>query len=231
MLGKIVIKTKIEVVTGLHIGGNGAYSAIGAVDSPVIKDLATGQPIIPGSSLKGKLRTLLAMSRNNDKKPNSDNNKEPNSDDIEILHLFGSSDSDNDEKKIIKARLQFADAFVTNDKINGKNTEVKFENSIDRQNLVANPRQIERVVKGCIFDAVIVYNVEDDGKVDEDMELLAKGMKLLQLDYLGGGGTRGNGRISFKSIDIETIECGSNVTAETIKKKFEDVEEYELLSF
>lgn len=222
MLGKIVIKTKIEVVTGLHIGGNGAYSAIGAVDSPVIKDLATGQPIIPGSSLKGKLRTLLALSRNND--------KEPNSDDIEILHLFGSSNSDN----VIRARLQFSDAFISEEdsKVKDKKyTEVKFENSIDRKNLVATPRQIERVVKGCTFDAVIVYNVESDSKVDKDMELLAKGMKLLQLDYLGGGGTRGNGRISFKSIDIETIEYGSNGKAAEIKKEFEDVKDYELLSF
>ena len=226
MLGKIVIKTKIEVVTGLHIGGNDAYSPIGAVDSPVIKDLATGQPIIPGSSLKGKLRTLLALSRNND--------KEPNSDDIEILHLFGSSNSDKDEKKIIRARLQFSDAFISEEdsKVKDKKyTEVKFENSIDRKNLVATPRQIERVVKGCTFDAVIVYNVESDSKVDDDMKLLAKGMKLLQLDYLGGGGTRGNGRISFKSIDIETIEYGSNGKAAEIKKEFEDVKKYELLSF
>jgi CRISPR-associated protein Csm3 len=56
---KLLIKGEIEVVTGLHIGGSSSYSAIGAVDSPVVRDSVTGNPIIPGSSLKGKMRALL----------------------------------------------------------------------------------------------------------------------------------------------------------------------------
>lgn len=48
------------VVTGLHIGASSAFSAIGAVDSPVISDIRTNMPMIPGSSLKGKMRSLLA---------------------------------------------------------------------------------------------------------------------------------------------------------------------------
>ncbi len=62
MYSKLLIEGTIEVVTGMHIGGNDAFSAIGAVDKPVIKDSRTQEPIIPGSSLKGKLRTLLARS-------------------------------------------------------------------------------------------------------------------------------------------------------------------------
>ena len=64
MYGKLKITGKIELVTGLHIGGASSFSAIGAVDSPVIKDIRNGNPIIPGSSLKGKLRTLLAKRYN-----------------------------------------------------------------------------------------------------------------------------------------------------------------------
>ena len=60
MLAKIEISGTLEVVTGLHIGGSSAFSAIGAVDSPVVKDTRTNQPMIPGSSLKGKMRSLLA---------------------------------------------------------------------------------------------------------------------------------------------------------------------------
>ena len=62
MYGKIVIRCEMKVVTGLHIGASGAFSAIGAVDSPVIRDPVTRLPMVPGSSLKGKLRTLLARS-------------------------------------------------------------------------------------------------------------------------------------------------------------------------
>ena len=64
MYSKIEITGKIEVVTGMHIGGSEAFAAIGAIDSPVIKDTLTNKPIIPGSSLKGKLRTLLAREYN-----------------------------------------------------------------------------------------------------------------------------------------------------------------------
>ena len=59
MFSKIEINGIIEVVTGMHIGGSSAFAAIGAVDSPVIRDTLTDMPIIPGSSLKGKMRTLL----------------------------------------------------------------------------------------------------------------------------------------------------------------------------
>ena len=54
MIAKVEITGILEVVTGLHIGGNSAFAAIGAVDSPVISDVRTRDPIIPGSSLKGK---------------------------------------------------------------------------------------------------------------------------------------------------------------------------------
>ena len=84
MYSKIEITGKIEVVTGMHIGGSEAFAAIGAIDSPIIKDTLTNKPIIPGSSLKGKLRTLLAREYN-DKIPEHEN------DDEKILRLFGSA--------------------------------------------------------------------------------------------------------------------------------------------
>ena len=64
MYGKLKITGKIELVTGLHIGASNSFSAIGAVDSPIVKDVRNGNPVIPGSSLKGKLRTLLAKKYN-----------------------------------------------------------------------------------------------------------------------------------------------------------------------
>ena len=36
MYGKILIRCDLEVRTGMHIGGSSAFSAIGAVDSPVL---------------------------------------------------------------------------------------------------------------------------------------------------------------------------------------------------
>ena len=64
---KIIIKGDLIVKTGLHIGGDDSFSAIGAIDSPVIRNTATGLPIIPGSSLKGKIRSLLAKNEQGEK--------------------------------------------------------------------------------------------------------------------------------------------------------------------
>ena len=106
MYGKILIRCDLIVRTGMHIGGSSAFSAIGAVDSPVVRDPYTGLPIVPGSSLKGKLRTLLARSTCQD----IENMPECNADDARILRMFGSAEP------VHRSRLQFADAFLTNEK-------------------------------------------------------------------------------------------------------------------
>lgn len=56
--GRVFIRGDIEATTGLHIGGGEGALAIGGVDSPVIRDPITNRPYIPGSSLRGKMRSL-----------------------------------------------------------------------------------------------------------------------------------------------------------------------------
>jgi CRISPR-associated protein Csm3 len=220
MYGKLIIGCELVVRTGMHIGGSSVFSAIGAVDSPVICDPATGRPIVPGSSLKGKIRTLLARSL----AKNIENMPDFNQDDEEICRLFGSSEP------VQTARLQFADAYVCNaEEMDAVGlTEVKFENAINRKTAVANPRQIERVVPGVKFAVRIVYDVNGDQTlVEEDMKLLAKGMKLLQMDYLGGHGTRGSGRVSLQNFALQAFE--TDVDLAPLTAVFKEVEEYELL--
>ena len=149
MYGKILIRCDLEVRTGMHIGGSSAFSAIGAVDSPVVRDPYTGYPIVPGSSLKGKLRTLLARSTCQD----IENMPAFDKDDERILRLFGSSEP------VRRSRLQFADAFLSNAKelSNVGVTEVKTENAISRANSVANPRHIEREIARAKIGVSIVY--------------------------------------------------------------------------
>ena len=182
---KLVIEGTIVLKTGMHIGGSSDFSAIGAIDSPVVRDTLTRLPLIPGSSLKGKMRYLLAKELNNGILLN-----EPNNDQDEILRLFGSSEKD----KIRRARLKF----------NVSSTEVKFENTIDRKTAVANPRQIERVIAGSKFDFEIFYNLDDIKEVEKDFENIKQGFDLLEFDYLGGHGTRGSGRIAFENLSVIT---------------------------
>ena len=222
MYGKILIRCDLEVRTGMHIGGSSAFSAIGAVDSPVVRDPYTGLPIVPGSSLKGKLRTLLARSLCQD----IENMPDLSADDARILRLFGSAEP------VRRSRLQFADAFLTNaEALSSKGvrvTEVKTENTISRANAQANPRQIERVIAGAAFGVSIVYDVTDPAQVEEDLALLAKGMKLLQMDYLGGHGSRGSGRVSLKNFALKSY--GAPVELDSLKTLFDEVDSYELFS-
>ena len=196
---KLVIEGTIVLKTGMHISGSSDFSAIGAIDSPVVRDTLTRLPLIPGSSLKGKMRYLLAKELNNGILLN-----EPNNDQDEILRLFGSSEKD----KIRRARLKFNDIKLSNlaelETFNVSSTEVKFENTIDRKTAVANPRQIERVIAGSKFDFEIFYNLDDIKEVEKDFENIKQGFDLLEFDYLGGHGTRGSGRIAFENLSVIT---------------------------
>lgn len=218
MYAKVIIQFDLEVVTGMHIGGSSTFSAIGAVDSPVIRDSLTGRPIVPGSSLKGKLRTLLARSFAGDieKMP------EFEWDEPAVLRMFGSTSA--------RSRLQFADAFVGNlDHMQAVGlTEVKSENVIKRLSSEAMPRQIERVNAGTVFAETVVYDVMDKETLEEDMKLLAKAMKLLQMDYLGGHGSRGSGRVSLKNFRISSY--GEEVDCQALQGLFDEVAAYELFS-
>ena len=83
-------------------------------------------------------------------------------------------------------------------------TEVKFENTINRLTAVANPRQIERVIRGSKFELDLIYEVNDDN-VEADFEVIKNGLKLLEYDYLGGSGSRGYGKVQFEGLNASAV--------------------------
>ena len=221
--GKVIIEGKIEVLTGLHIGTSGDFSAIGAVDNIVIRDTVTNKPMIPGSSLKGKMRYLLARTKYNTSIELKNIKEEHES----IKRLFGSSDP------IVVSRLQFQDSLLAVKNF-GKvefdlpYTEIKYENTIDRATGVANPRQQERVPAGSEFDFKLVYNVEKTDEFEEDMKNILLMMEVLEDDSLGGHGTRGYGRIKFKNLKLnKKIYLEENKDeVDNIEKKLENDERF-----
>lgn len=206
MYSKLEITGKIKVMTGLHIGGSKEFSAIGAVDSPVMRDTYSNMPFIPGSSLKGKLRFLL-QEKYGEKA--LDSKVTHNDDDIRVKRLFGGT-NDNKDEKAIKSRLYFSDSFISNEeelnKIGiGQVTEVKFENTINRFTAIANPRQIERIIRGTEFDMSVIYNADKEDEIEEDIKNLKEAFELLEYDYLGGNGTRGYGRVKIENLEINQV--------------------------
>ena len=202
MYTKLEITGVLEILTGMHIGGSSAFAAIGAVDSPVIRDTLTDRPMIPGSSLKGKLRTLLARQYNSSPLTKVDD------DDPRILRVFGSAKKGH----VRQSRLLFRDMILPDSSMGELQevgiysaTEVKFENTINRITAVANPRQIERVIRGCKFDVNILYDALEPAEMAEDIAMLAEGMRLLEYDYLGGHGSRGYGKVKFSGLRLRPV--------------------------
>jgi len=223
------LKGKIEVKTGLHIGAGNDTIEIGGMDNPIIKDPVTFEPYIPGSSIKGKMRSLMELllvpniiAENNGKPCNCGKSSCP------ICRVFGAAidrkRSDEDTAGRGPTRLIVRDARLSDESrkaFSGKTlTEEKSENSLNRITAEANPRPFERVVPGVQFDFEIAYRVFDDGDggtTDEKLfkDVVLAGLALLQNDYLGGGGSRGNGRIEFKDL---IDESGAAITLPSLKE-------------
>ena len=206
------ITGKIVVKTGLHIGAGTDEVHIGGVDSPILRNPLNLEPYIPGSSLKGKMRSIMEWKLN---KLAADGNPcDCGKTECPICRVFGSANSKSEETKGRgPTRLIVRDAVLSEKSkelfYDSKEiVEVKAENSINRITAKATPRFLERVVPGVEFDFEISYRVidtGDGGKMDRDYfeSVVKESLKILQSDYLGGGGSRGNGQIEFADLKDE----------------------------
>ena len=234
----ITIDSKLTLVTGLHIGGADDGMKIGGVDSPVMRREVfckedgtivfdtearkSSEPYIAGSSLKGKIRTLLEhyfrlidpLGKGSVVDSKTDfqgiDKKKRNL----IVKLFGeSAGNEGIEGEINITRAVFRDCFITqevrkaslNDKI--KLFESKYENVIDRRTgttIGGGLRQIERVPSAVEFDFNMSIRVFGEDKEKLFKNTIILGLKLLELDALGGSGSRGYGRIRFDEVKINS---------------------------
>lgn len=201
----ITLPYTLKCLTGLRIGAGDAVYVIGGNDNPVIRDPLTQHPYLPGSSIKGKIRSLLARSiayGEDTKLPTVDEDTDA------ILTLFGSANSGNRSGKL--SLLQVGDARLTDTsaeqlcKLAGASfmTELKSENSISRlEGKATNPRNVERVPAGATFEGefrLLVPRAWSEEQLEAALVFFGAGVQLLGLDYLGGHGSRGSGRIRFE---------------------------------
>jgi len=219
------IKGRIQVVTGLHIGASNENIEIGGLDNPIIKDPLPGSnaPYIPGSSLKGKLRSLVEIKEGRFVKDGKDKGKPCNCGKKEcaVCAVFGTSAA-NRPDDLGPTRIVVRDAHLSKHKT-GPNPkswsdrfkagelpmEIKYENAINRITGVANPRPLERVPGGVEFDFNISFKVFE-GDPGDYFDTVLKGMRLLELDALGGAGSRGCGQIKFVDVHIDNEKQEDN---------------------
>ena len=245
LLGKVRLTSTLLVETGLHIGGGGENLDIGGLDKSVIRDPLTKYPYLPGSSIKGKLRSILERLLNEPiNRPGGSNTYRHECDsqeawylvvgegearqmqphvgarDCPICRMFGSTGVDcflqTDQGRTKAkgtnkpARLLVRDCHLQDDSAKRLRnidtglymTEWKFENGLDRITAAANPRQLERVPAGSEFNFELVYTLEDATQAQEDLRNLAIALAILEDDALGGHGSRGYGKVSFKHFEL-----------------------------
>lgn len=222
---KILITGKVIVETGLLIGGSSSALEIGGTDKHVVRNPINKRPYIPGSSLKGKMRSLFELSRGQvGYDVNSKAYGPTLNPDHEAAQLFGFIKDRNNRENAGQqpSRLIVRDGELQNhEKLNNTEllyTEIKAENSIDRITAEANPRFFERVPRGAEFGLNMVINIFDgDRNGEQFLNWVFEAMKLVQDDYLGGCGSRGNGQISFaiKSVKRRSREFYADSAKET----------------
>ena len=211
------IKGRLVLVTGLRVGAGNSEMHIGGADNTVVRHPHTEQRYIPGSSIKGKVRSLLEtasglMAHTGGKPLDAGTIKKLTATDKEkcetILRLFGCSGaSEAGDLKLGPTRLSFSDCFLNKKWLEKARenrwpfVEVKSENSIDRiKGTALNPRQTERVPAGAEFDFSIHLKVFE-GDSEKLEKCLIDGLKLLEMDAMGGCGSRGYGRVSIEFED------------------------------
>ena len=225
--GRIILQMDVHVVTGLHVGGAGGKVEIGGVDSPVIRDPLTGQPYLPGSSVRGKMRSLVERIYGREQNQSIGQGVRIHSllsKDKKFQTLNGAVDLDKyhaafriDETVSIfgvtgDEPVPHPTALVVRDAKLGTEsaehlkkaatdlpyTEVKWEATIDRVTSAATPRQIERVPAGAVFAGLeMIYNIYEQSNLDH-FSVLFKALSLVEEDYLGGLGARGSGKVRFE---------------------------------
>ena len=211
----------IRLQSGLHIGSGDSEMHIGGTDSPVIKNPITNEPYIPGSSIKGKIRSLLEWKSGAVKEKvlgyrdyqqlERDAATKGQVQAVKlIVQLFGNSGGEKldeaEAREIGPTRLSFWDCSLNSDwskKVKDKNlmlTETKSENSINRiSGTAANPRNIERVPAGAEFQFKLTIKQLDG---EDLLHTVLEGLKLLEMDSLGGSGSRGYGKLKIEQLKL-----------------------------
>lgn len=210
---KIFINGTILTLTGLHIGGNSVGMAIGGTDKVVVRNPLTGEPYLPGSSIRGKMRSLLERARGHEKfnpieggfslKENRLEASPGTNSESMLGQLFGIAAVETNKQP---TRLIVRDAHLTaasrTELENAPNTdmpmtEVKTEVSIDRITSAANPRQLERIPAGAEFNFEMILTLVEGDLESNFLSLIREAMELIENDSLGGHGSRGYGSVKF----------------------------------
>lgn len=214
----------IHLLSGTRVGGSDELLRSGAEDLTAIKDPITTDPYLPGSTIKGRLRSEMEAKdglANKFEVKNKQGNVvsygyDPhgcNKPHCPVCVVFGPHMKPNHAH--LPSRLICRDAQFIRDPNRKFEYEYKTENLIDRATGTArHPRKIERVPAGCEFAlklAVQVWDKDDDfvfdgvKGADGLVAVVKEAMRRVQDSGIGSGIKRGNGEIEFRDLKLDGI--------------------------
>lgn len=252
IIGKVIFKGIVHAETALHIGGGREKIEIGGIDNAVLVDPITKEPYIPGSSLKGKMRSVLERRVAIEKHPDDPSkfftrnvgtstyklwihvcDTAEDAYNCPVCRVYGSSGGEGNQGSNFPSRIRVRDGvfpkytveWLRNADTDLLFTELKSENALDRVTAASNPRNVERVPAGADFTLEIVYDVEDLSQLEEDLKNILFSLSVIEDDYLGGMGSRGYGKVKFYFTEViaRRAEFYKEGTANSEKILFLDV--------
>ncbi len=210
----VSITGTIHCLTQLRIGGTkeGIVDP-GGSENTIIRHPITSLPYIPGSSLKGKMRSLLELDKSCDADIKEDG-KPCGCGTCLVCKIFGSHAMSNKEITRILVRdgsltENSEDVLRTAQEEKGINfAGIKTENIINRKTGMAADKGLrtqETVPAGTEFNLDITLKLFDNDDKTGVIDFVKKGLDLLQKDYLGSSGSRGYGKIKINNLEIQEL--------------------------
>lgn len=201
----------MEVLSGLRIGAGGSSLDIGGLDNPILRHPVTRLPYVPGSSVKGKLRSLIEV---NGYSTGSFQNPQSNSSpcgcgSCVACWLFGCGNVRNTSEP---SRLIFRDCTMQKESVDKLQpllaegvfySEVKAEVTMDRGTGKVGgggPRTMDRIASGSKLDFRMTCRVFEGDNEAVMKAAVGHALRLLEAEGLGGSVTRGYGQVRFEDL-------------------------------
>lgn len=219
-----------KAVTGLRIGAGGGGLEIGGLDNPIVRHPVTKEPYVPGSSLKGKMRSLLEVSGfvvGNRPKPRPEENASLPAcgcGQCAVCWLFGCG---NPKEASEPTRFLFRDSYVLAEDMARLRelledgifySEVKAEVVMSRRTGKVGgggPRPVDRIAAGTRLRFEMSVRVLDGDNEEEMQQALLTAIRLLEQEGIGGSVSRGYGKVQF----LELSWGDKDITSELGERK------------
>lgn len=208
----LVFSGTMTLESGLHIGGSTDETKVGGCDNPIIKNKMTDEPYIPGSSIKGIMRSIEESRPKYAAKIQNGMPCGCGSEDCMVCRLFGAHKNTRTRAGLprliahnMTINKDFKDQLIRSGGTTTDMVDIKYSTMINRQTKTAangSLRNIEIVSAGTVFDCKFTLKILENDNEEELIKELRFIIDRIEIEGIGSKTTSGNGQVKF-DIDFE----------------------------